>query len=486
MAQNRRRLSLTLIGLSSSVVAVAIAAGVTWFLYEHTVSLLTDNLRQRLLSIVTTQVANIDANDVEELQVEEDWKKPEWRRLVTQLKRSKDHNGDIVFMYIYRKNKDDPTQLEFVADAESLNPYANSDSDPANDVDANKDGLVEPDGPDYLQWPGQEYPDPPEDTFPAFDRPITSRDLYEDAWGNVLTGYAPIVNENGFPIAVLAADIRADDFFTITTQTLIPFIAFILGLMGLILILAYSLIKIWNRQVELVEKLDRQKDELISIVSHQLASPMTGLVWGLQSMEDGDLGEISEEQKKHVQLMIGTAEGLSDLTRTLLDVSRIELGKLKMDRSKTDLNKFFDDLLPMIVDRAKQKNVKFHSAIPKLPEGYIDPRLTRMTFENLLVNAVKYTPEKGKVDFTVALKGHKLVCTIADTGIGIPKAEQPKIFGKLFRASNVKVDGNGFGLYVAKGGIEQQGGTIRFESEEGKGTTFYLELPISPPPGQKS
>ena len=103
-----------------------------------------------------------------------------------------------------------------------------------------------------------------------------------------------------------------------------------------------------------------------------------------------------------------------------------------------------------------------------------------MTIENLLSNAVKYTPEKGEVDFTVTITGNTLHCVVKDTGVGIPKADQEKIFGKLFRASNVRntVDGNGFGLYVAKGAVEAQGGKIWFESEEGKGTTFFVELPL--------
>src|SRR3989338_11146529 len=146
MAQKRHFNLTTWLGISIFTIAVVITAGVTWFLYGHTVNLLTENLRERLLSIVTTQVANIDVHVVEALQKEEDWKKPEWKRLVTRLKRSKDHNGDIVFMYVYRRNKDNPEQLEFVADAESINPYANADADSTNDVDANKDGVVEPDG----------------------------------------------------------------------------------------------------------------------------------------------------------------------------------------------------------------------------------------------------------------------------------------------------------------------------------------------------
>jgi two-component system sensor histidine kinase VicK len=126
--------------------------------------------------------------------------------------------------------------------------------------------------------------------------------------------------------------------------------------------------------------------------------------------------------------------------------------------------------------------VSFAKAVPgNLPTVKLDKRLTRMTIENLLTNAVKYTPENGKVNFTVEKRGNMLHCEVSDTGCGIPKAEQAHAFDKLFRASNVrnKIEGNGFGLYVAKGAIESQGGKIWFESTEGKGTTFYVELPIT-------
>src|SRR5207249_95921 len=117
---------------------------------------------------------------------------------------------------------------------------------------------------------------------------------------------------------------------------------------------------------------------------------------------------------------------------------------------------------------------------PTLPIAMLDRRYTRMTVENLLSNAVKYTPEKGTVHLKVEIKNNTLYCQVTDTGCGIPKDEQSKIFGKLFRASNVRnsVDGNGFGLYVAKGAMEAQGGKIWFESTEGKGTTFSVELPL--------
>jgi signal transduction histidine kinase len=102
-----------------------------------------------------------------------------------------------------------------------------------------------------------------------------------------------------------------------------------------------------------------------------------------------------------------------------------------------------------------------------------------MIVENLMSNAIKYTPEKGKVKLDVSLVGKELKISVSDTGCGIPIKDQDKIFGKLFRASNVRsVDGNGFGLFVVKGATEAQGGTITFESKENVGTTFKVNLQL--------
>lgn len=237
----------------------------------------------------------------------------------------------------------------------------------------------------------------------------------------------------------------------------------------------------WSTQVHLLQELDRQKDELLSIVSHQLATPVSSVKWYLEMMKDGDLGPLNDEQIKHVTSMQEVSNNLSDLVSMILDVSRIQLGRMHIEKQELDLKGFFHEILEIIEPKAIEKKVNFVKNVPEnFPAAKLDKRYTHMTIENLLSNAVKYTPESGTVTFTVTLEGNMLHCSVKDTGVGIPEAEQDKIFGKLFRASNVRnnVDGNGFGLYVAKGAVEAQGGKIWFESTEGKGTTFFVDLPL--------
>lgn len=229
-----------------------------------------------------------------------------------------------------------------------------------------------------------------------------------------------------------------------------------------------------------LKELDRQKDELISIVSHQLATPVTSVKWYLEMLLDGDSGELNEEQKKQLMTMQGVTEDLVDLVGMILDVSRIQLGRMKVDRSPVDLGKFFTEVLAVIEPKATVKKQQFIKSLPKsLPTASLDKRLMRMTLENLLSNAVKYTPEGGKVELTVTVKDHMLRYEVKDSGCGIPKEEHDKIFGKLFRATNVRnTEGNGLGLFAAKGAAEAQGGKVWFESEPKQGTTFYVEVPI--------
>lgn len=471
---------LTKIGSLIVLVAIAITAGVSWLLYEHTVTLLTENLRERLLSIAITQAANIDSKSLDALQVEQDWKKPEWASVVRRLKKAKDGNPNIVFMYIFRKNKADPTQLQFVADAESINPFANTDSDPTNDVDANGDGKIEPDGADQLQWPGQDYPTPPQEAFQAFNGPLTNKDLYSDSYGQVLTGYAPIKDGSGDAVAVLGTDIKVNDFLLVTRQTLYPFLLFIVFLVLAMVFLSGALIQIWNKRVELLAGIDQQKNSVIHTVAHQLNTLVSGLKWSAEMLRSGDTTKEACADTVETE----TAE-LKDLAAMFLEAAHIQKGQLEIKRVPLDLNVFFKEIVKEANNQAHEMKVSLNVAVPSsLPTVMLDQNYAQLVVKNLLSNAIKYTaakPEHGSVDFIIRITGETLFCTVEDTGIGIPKKEYGNIFGQMYRASNaveaVK-DGNGLGLYATQAAVKAQGGTIRFESQEGKGTTFYVELPL--------
>ena len=282
-------------------------------------------------------------------------------------------------------------------------------------------------------------------------------------------------------------------FIEDTTYKTLTVVTFILSLgFGILLVRsgqreAKARLKIEKLASELEEansqlkELDRQKDELLGLVSHQLATPVSSIKWYLEMLKDGDLGPLNKDQTEHVVAMHGIGESMSDLVSMILDVSRIQLGRMRIEKQELDLNTFFNDLLATIEPKAIEKKVELVKNIPKdMPVAMLDRRYTNMTIENLLSNAVKYTPAGGKVTCDVKIEKNEIFVTVSDTGMGIPKEEQSKIFGRMFRASNARnaIDGNGFGLFVAKGAVEAQGGKIWFESTEGKGTTFFVRLPV--------
>lgn len=455
------------------VVAVAITASITYILYSYTQQLLKERLQERLIAIATTAAIQFDPAEIESIQTLEDSEKIEFSHLVHQLKGVKDSNSNIQYAYLMRRTSN-PDIFSFVADAESLTPI--------EELDFNEDGVLQDD--EAAPMPGDEYDVSEFNVLrdEAFYKAAADQDLESDQWSVQLSAYAPIRDANGNAVAIFGIDVLVNDYLKITQATFLPFLLFILFLLFLLTLLTILLVRFWNAKVEAVQELDQQKDELLSIVSHQLATPVSSVKWYLEMMKDGDLGPMNEEQLKHVTSMQEVAVNLSDLVSMILDVSRIQLGRMHIEKQELDLNGFFKEILEIIEPKALEKKVNLVKKLPAtLPVAQLDKRYTHMTIENLLSNAIKYTPEGGEVDFTVTIEGNMLKCIVKDTGVGIPEADKDKIFGKLFRASNVRntVDGNGFGLYVAKGAVEAQGGKIRFESIESKGTTFFVELPLS-------
>ncbi|HEX3151421.1 MAG TPA: HAMP domain-containing sensor histidine kinase, partial [Gemmataceae bacterium] len=320
----------------------------------------------------------------------------------------------------------------------------------------------------------------------AFRKPFVDPELAHDQWGTFLSGTAPIEGKGASMPAryVIGFDLDVSEFETLTNLALLPFALFVVFLLIALSTLTIILKRMWQSQVMLLDDIDRQKDELLGMIAHQLSTPITAVAWSTEGLLAGDSGPLTPAQQTDVGTIRSVAFQLADLVTMMLDVSRIQLGKVPITDAPLDLGEMFRDMLGVIGIKAQEKGVSLTVSVPPaLPIALLDKRYTRMAVENLLSNAVKYTPTGGSVAFTVELRDDVLRCTVTDTGCGIPASEHEKIFGKLYRASNVRntQDGNGFGLYLAKGAVEAQGGHIWFQSAEGKGTTFHLELPLRYP-----
>jgi predicted transcriptional regulator len=210
--------------LITMCVLAMVAGGITYGLYRYTSDLNLQRLKTEVQSIANTAAYDFDVKDLDQLRVESDWHKPEWAKVVNKLKAIKTHNDDILYAYIFRKS-DEINHIIFVADADSINPYANSDNDPTNNVDLPYEG-EEPVGSDQLQWPGQIYDTAPPEAFAAFKNSITSN-VYQDQWGKLITGYAPIKNNKGQVVDVLAIDVQASRLNHLNSNSIAPILLFI-------------------------------------------------------------------------------------------------------------------------------------------------------------------------------------------------------------------------------------------------------------------
>lgn len=239
--------------------------------------------------------------------------------------------------------------------------------------------------------------------------------------------------------------------------------------------------KIFNEMVQKMEETDRAKSEFVSLASHQLLTPMTTVGWIIETLLFKTTDRLNEDQKKYLKDIYDVNHNMIELVRALLDVSRIELGVFSIEPKHLYLMEIMDSALDESTPKINEKNLSIDKVYDKnMPTINMDPNLTKIIFQNLISNAVKYTPEKGKISIEIKKQDSEVIVKVSDTGYGIPKELQSKLFSKFFRAYNIKEksEGTGLGLYIVKSILDNCGGKIRFESEENKGTTFYVLFPI--------
>ena len=237
--------------------------------------------------------------------------------------------------------------------------------------------------------------------------------------------------------------------------------------------------------VEKVAEANIMKTEFISIISHQLCSPLSAIKWNMEILEterDPDMC-LPEKQTMFLGNIKKSNEQMLKMVTDLLEVARIDQEKAIFEEKSMNLAEVVKESIAGFEGIASQKNIKIESQID--PESQTirgDERKMRVVLDNLIGNAVKYSKDGGKVEIKLKEKNEKIMFSVQDWGVGIPHYQRSQIFEKFFRSKNesrYRTDGVGIGLYLVKSILKHYGGRVWFESEAGEGSTFHFTLPAA-------
>jgi PAS domain S-box-containing protein len=229
--------------------------------------------------------------------------------------------------------------------------------------------------------------------------------------------------------------------------------------------------------------LDTMKDEFIALVSHELRTPLTSIRGYLELVLDGSIGGLTDEQEHFLSVVVRNAERLQSLVGDLLFIAQIEAGRLQLAREEVDLVRIAEESIETGGPLASAKGIEL--ALVADPVATLEGDRGRLgqLLDNFVSNAIKFTPDGGRVHVRLGQEGDCAVLEVADTGIGIPAGEQERLFERFFRSSTATaqaIQGTGLGLTISKAIAEAHGGRITFTSAENEGTTFRIELPLAP------
>ena len=240
---------------------------------------------------------------------------------------------------------------------------------------------------------------------------------------------------------------------------------------------------------EKLKALDVMKSNFLATVSHELRTPLTSIIGYAEMVLEGIGGKVPSGAKKHVALIVAKGEQLLELINSVLDMSKIESGRMELSIDRVRLEQIVEDAIASVTPQAAKKDLKVTAKVEGVRDLLADKDKLRQVLVNLLSNAVKFTPAGGKVRVSAKRAGGKgpegkVIIHVADSGVGIPAELQARIFERFYQVDNSSTrqyGGTGLGLPIVRSFVEMHGGTIRVESEAGKGTTFIVEIPVTPP-----
>jgi signal transduction histidine kinase/CHASE3 domain sensor protein len=240
--------------------------------------------------------------------------------------------------------------------------------------------------------------------------------------------------------------------------------------------------RIWTlREVTQQRELDRLKDEFVATVSHELRTPLTSMMGFLQMIRDGEAGTLTPEQDRFLAIVYRSSERLQRLVGDLLFVARLDASGLHLRFDHVRLDRVIREAVESVTGLAQARELTLRSELQEVPEAWADRERLGQLFGNLLSNALKFTPAGGTVVARTFVEDGYVVGEVEDTGIGIPEAEQDRLFQRFFRSTTATaqaIPGTGLGLVISKAIAEAHGGSIGVRSKPGEGTCFTVRVPI--------
>lgn len=230
-----------------------------------------------------------------------------------------------------------------------------------------------------------------------------------------------------------------------------------------------------------LKALDKSKDEFISLTSHQLRTPLTTIKGYLSMLLDGDAGELTPQQRKLLEETFNSSQRMVHLISDFLNISRIQTGRFELELTDVNLSDVLDEEIQLLRISASPRRITLDYQKPDdFPVLQLDESKLRQVMMNFIDNAIHYSTSGSKIQISLVARQSEIEFRVKDYGIGVPKAEQHKLFVKFARATNARKqrpDGTGIGLFMAKKAVVALGGSIIFESVEGKGSTFGFVIP---------
>ncbi len=441
-------------------------------LFWNAQRIMESQLKERLRSAAEIAAMQFTVADIDRIHGVRDKTTPVFRSVVARLNAIQDAMPGINSVYILRKTAD-PDLLTFVADSDSLMSVEESD--------INRNGNLEPD--EVPTNPGDHYDATQAPAmFDAFAAATTDAELTTDQWGTTISGYAPIRRTGTQEaVAIIGMDMRADEYL-FRLQSILPPLALLLLVIGAGVLAAYAAYMIASRKFEEVQMLDRERAGLMLLTFHQLGAPLTIFKWSLEALQMRSKEESADKAiEEHVSNMEQGIYRMDSMLNDLKLAAQVQEGRIDIALNHADVQDivFFvsEEFRPQATGQGITLTVDAPNALP----GRTDAILVGDILRQLMVNAINFTPRGGTVTVRARKVGRDIRVEIADTGAGIPKEDQKRLFSKFVRGSNApryKPDGNGLGLFIARGLTEALGGKMWLHSALGSGTKVSFSIPL--------